>query len=198
MNLGVDDTLQATLLDAGVWAGIEGSAQREGSYVLGVDLGGAASMSAACAYWPASGALEAVGCFGAVPDLRERGLRDGVGRLYADMARRGELVLAGGRVPDVSTLLSEVLERWGSAVGDRLRPLARGGAARRARAVRVPALRADRARAGIQGRRRRRARLPAGVPTWPGDAGPVVADALRDERGAGGQRHRGELEAREE
>lgn len=114
LNLGTDDTLQDTVLDAGTWQGAEGEAERRGPYVLGVDLGGSASMSAAAAYWPASGAFDAFGCFPRDPDLRVRGLRDGVGRLYQDMHRRGELVLAGGRVADVAAVLGEVLRRWGA------------------------------------------------------------------------------------
>ena len=113
LNLGIDDTLQATLLDAGTWQGAEGEAEPGGAYVLGIDLGGSASMSAAAAYWWQSGRLECFGCFPTIPDLRVRGLQDGVGRLYADMHRRGELVLAGGRVADVAALLGEVLKRWG-------------------------------------------------------------------------------------
>ena len=124
LNLGIDDTSQATLLDAGTWEGIEGDVEREGGYALGIDLGGAAAMSAAVGYWPDTGRLEALGCFGDNPDLAERGLRDGVGRLYIDMAKRGELILAEGRVPDVPALLVEVLERWGdpaAVVADRWR-----------------------------------------------------------------------------
>ena len=114
LNGGVDDTLQATLLDAGTWERCEGKAERRGPFVLGVDLGGSASMSAAAAYWPASGRLEAFGVFPREPDLRERGLRDGCGRLYMDMFRREELILAGGRVADVAGLLGEVVKRWGA------------------------------------------------------------------------------------
>ena len=114
LNLGIADTLQATLLDAGVWQGVEGEAERRGPFVLGVDLGGSASMSAAAAYWPVSGRLDAFGCFPREPDLRERGLRDGCGRLYLDMLRRDELAIAGGRVADVAGLLAEVVKRWGA------------------------------------------------------------------------------------
>ena len=124
LNLGTSDTEQTTLLDAGTWQEIEGQAELGGAYVLGVDLGGAASMSAAVGYWPDTGALHAVGCFGSNPDLAERGLRDGVGRRYVEMAKRGELILAEGRVPDVPTLLLEALERWGTPaaiVADRWR-----------------------------------------------------------------------------
>ena len=114
LNLGIDDTLQATLLDAGTWQAAEGDAEAGGAYVLGIDLGGSASMSAAAAYWWQSGRLECFGVFPRDPDLRARGLQDGCGRLYMDMLRRDELVLAGGRVADVAGLLGEVLKRWGA------------------------------------------------------------------------------------
>jgi hypothetical protein len=48
-------------------------------------------MSAAAGYWPSGGELEALAVFPEIPSLAERGLRDGVGRLYQDMHARGEL-----------------------------------------------------------------------------------------------------------
>ena len=115
LNLGVSDTVESTLLDADVWQRIEtdGDAEADGPYSLGIDLGAGASMSAAAGYWPASGALRAFAVFPELPDLRERGLRDGVGGQYTEMARRGELVIAGRRVASVPALLREALRRWG-------------------------------------------------------------------------------------
>ena len=115
LNLGVSDVLTNTLLEAGSWARIEADElpERSGPYALGMDLGDGAAMSAAAAYWPATGRLEAVAAFPEVPDLRERGLSDGVGRLYMDMANRGELIVTSGRAVSVEALLSEVLARWG-------------------------------------------------------------------------------------
>ena len=55
-------------------------------------------------------------CFLSLPSLGERGLGDGVGRLYLDMAARGELMQAGRRVSDVPALLREALRRWGRPV----------------------------------------------------------------------------------
>ena len=141
LNLGLDDTLQSTLLDAGTWERAEGEAEPRGPYVLGIDLGGSASMSAAVAYWPASGKLAAFGCFPRDPDLRERGLRDGCGRLYMDMLRRDELILAGGRVADVAGLLAEVVKRWGAPAcigADRWRVKELADALDAARFPRVP------------------------------------------------------------
>ena len=115
LNLGVSDTVESTLLDADVWERIEtdGEAEADGPYALGVDLGANASMSAAAGYWPASGALRSFGVFPELPDLRARGLRDGVGALYGELVRRGELVIAGRRVASVPALLREALRRWG-------------------------------------------------------------------------------------
>ena len=115
LNMGTPDTLQSTLLDAGTWARIETpeGVERRGRWALGLDLGTSAAMSAAAGYWPDTGALEAVACFPMLPDLRERGLADGVGRLYARMHERRELIIAGRRVSDIGALLRVVRERWG-------------------------------------------------------------------------------------
>ena len=113
LNGGVADTEQSTLLDAGTWATIEGQAAPGGRCVWGIDLGSSASMSAVAAYWPESSRLETVGAFPSIPTLEERGLRDGVGRLYAECARLGELVQAGEHAVDVSALLCEAVERFG-------------------------------------------------------------------------------------
>ena len=124
LNRGTPDTLQTLLLSAATWARIEGLALPSGPYVLGVDLGSSAAMSAAAGYWPASGALTALACFPEVPDLRERGMRDGVADRYLRMERAGDLILAGRRVSDVPTLLRTALERWGppaAVVADRWR-----------------------------------------------------------------------------
>ena len=113
LNLGVADTDEAMLLDAEVWTGCEGDALAEGAYSLGIDLGHTAAMSAACAYWPATGRLEAVAMFGDEPPLHERAQADHVGDLYESMRARGELLLAEGWVPSPSLLLAEALKRWG-------------------------------------------------------------------------------------
>ena len=114
LNLGTPDTLQATLLDAHTWRRIEAPEnERRGRWALGLDLGTSAAMSAASGYWPETGALEAVACFPELPDLRERGLADGVGNLYTRMRERGELIVAGRRVSDIGSLLREARERWG-------------------------------------------------------------------------------------
>ena len=116
LNQGVPDTERAVLLDAEAWrrAGRLGlpEAEDRGGYVLGVDLGTSAAMSAAAAYHR-DGRLEAVAVFPELPDLRARGLADGVGGAYLRMAERGELLIAGRRVSDIGALLAEALARWG-------------------------------------------------------------------------------------
>ena len=115
LNLGTADVERSQLLEAGTWAGIEADdAIPEGRYALGIDLGSGAAMSAAAGYWPDTGRLAAMAAFPSVPSLAERGIRDGVGRLYVDMARRGELLTYPGRVVPVDALLIEVRARWGA------------------------------------------------------------------------------------
>ena len=113
LNLGTSDTVEAHLLQSGVWKAAEGNAAAVGDYVLGIDLGSTEAMSAASAFWVETGRLDGVACFGDEPSTKERGLRDGVGAAYQTMESRGELVLSPGRISDVTTLLGEVWERWG-------------------------------------------------------------------------------------
>ena len=116
LNAGVPDTLASVLIEAETWARIEGEAEAAGPCVWGVDLGGTAAQSAVAAYWPGTGRLDVLAAFPAVPGLAERGLRDGVGSLYRDMARRGELTVHDGHAVDVSRLLRDALDRFGRPV----------------------------------------------------------------------------------
>ena len=113
LNQGTSDVLRASLLSAGLWESIEGEALTVGPSVWGVDLGATAAMSAVVGYWPDTGRLDFVAAFPEQPSLAERGLLDGVGRLYLDMVDRGELIQTGGRVVDVETLLREAMGRFG-------------------------------------------------------------------------------------
>ena len=114
LNLGTADTVRQVLLSAETWARIEGDAPPEGRPVWGVDLGTSAAQSAIAAYWPTSGRLECLGAFPSEPGFAERGLRDGVGRLYLDCAKRGELIHAGEYAVNVEALLREAMERFGA------------------------------------------------------------------------------------
>ncbi|RWA76666.1 MAG: terminase [Mesorhizobium sp.] len=99
---------------------------RSGPCILGVDLGGSRSMSAAALYWPETGRLEAVGTFPAVPSLADRGASDGVSGRYVEMQERGELFTMGDNTVPPGPWLAEVVKRAGGAaisciVGDRFR-----------------------------------------------------------------------------
>ena len=109
------DTVRSLLVDADTWKRIEvDDAGMGDKYALGLDLGQNEAMSAAAAFWPETGRLEAVACFPEVPTLQERGLADGVGSLYVRMAEAGDLIVAGRRVSSIEELLTECLERWGT------------------------------------------------------------------------------------
>lgn len=82
---------------------------RQGAVVIGVDLGGSASMTAAAFYWPETGRLECLGCFPSKPDLLTRGQADGVGSRYVEMKDRGELSTLGDATVPVSPWLIETL-----------------------------------------------------------------------------------------
>ena len=124
LNMGVADTEVAVLLDAGLWASIEGEAAMVGPVVWGVDLGTSAAQSAVAAFWPETGALACVAAFPEQPSLDERGRRDGVAGLYRECYRRGELLTLGRRSVDVDALLAATLARFGrpvAVVADRWR-----------------------------------------------------------------------------
>lgn len=84
-------------------------------YVLGLDLGQIASMSAA-AYWPDSGGLDCFVAFPETPHLLDGGLADGLNRLSVEWWERRELIQAGLKVSDIGELLDETLRRWGPPV----------------------------------------------------------------------------------
>ena len=99
---------------------------RAGPCFVGFDLGGAASMTAAAAYWPESGRLDCWGGFGDHPDLNARGEADGVGARYHRMFERGELLTFPGRVTPVAEFLQRIAgelagELVGKAASDRYR-----------------------------------------------------------------------------
>ncbi len=99
---------------------------REGPCILGVDLGGSRSMSAAALYWPETGRLEAVGTFPAIPSLSDRGASDGVAGRYVEMNARGELSVLGDNTVPPGPWLAEVVRLVDGAsiaaiVGDRFR-----------------------------------------------------------------------------
>ena len=120
--------------------------------------------------------------------------------LYAECARRSELIQAGGAAVDIEALLRAALDRFGRPdriVADRgreaelrdvLKSVGRTGCS------------AIAARPRLQGQRRRGTGLPAGLSRGPGDAGAdaVAVGPLRHERGAHHGRSRRQREAGEE
>lgn len=114
LNMGVSDARESVLVDARTWEAAEGEAEAAGPYVLGLDMGGSVSWSAAAAYWPESGRLGGVAVTGDDPPLSERAKRDGVDPArYEALSASGELVTAPGKVPPPTAILGEALERWG-------------------------------------------------------------------------------------
>ena len=81
----------------------------EGAPIIGVDLGGSRSWSAAAALWP-SGRIEAWAIAPGVPALAEQEREDQVpDGSYAELARSGGLTVDEGRaVPDIGRLLSRI------------------------------------------------------------------------------------------
>ena len=124
LNQGLADTEVSVLIDADLWAGIEGEAARAGACIWGMDLGTSAAQSAVAAFWPQTGRLEALAAFPNEPTLAERGARDGVAGLYAECERRGELIRCGRSAVEIAGLIREALTRYGAPariVADRWR-----------------------------------------------------------------------------
>ena len=79
--------------------------------VIGLDLGGATSMTAACIYDPATYRTETYATFPG-DDLRERGRADSVGDTYLHMQRRGELTTQPSRkAVDIQEFLADLRDR---------------------------------------------------------------------------------------
>jgi phage terminase large subunit-like protein len=99
---------------------------RSGACILGVDLGGSRSMSAASFFWPDTGRLEALGTFPAVPSLADRGASDGVSGRYVEMQERGELSVLGEATVPPGPWLAQIVRHLDGCevaciVGDRFR-----------------------------------------------------------------------------
>lgn len=121
---------RSVLLTVDEWLSCEVSPDdlppRDGPVVLGIDLGGSRSMSAAAMYWPETGRLECVGAFPCNPGLSDRGQADGVSGRYIEMADRGELVTMGDATVPVARFMADVVTKLdgqspASIVGDRFR-----------------------------------------------------------------------------
>lgn len=82
---------------------------RAGPCIIGLDVGGSASMTAAAYYWPETGRLECLGTFPSKPGLLDRGQSDGVGSRYVEMHNRGELSVLGDQTVPIVGWFAEVM-----------------------------------------------------------------------------------------
>lgn len=110
-NERVSGEARDVLLTADEWLNCEAAdlPPRQGECVVGIDLGGSASMSAAAFYWPTTGRLEALGTFPCNPGLADRGAADGVSGRYVEMENRGELNTMGDKTVPVALWLKEII-----------------------------------------------------------------------------------------
>ena len=116
LNMGSVDHEVSVLIEAEAWARCEVDLlpQAAGACVWGIDLSGGDAMAAAACYWPATGRLEAVASFPALPPLEERSRIDGAD--YERMQADGDLLILGDpdeRVVKPELLVGEALRRWG-------------------------------------------------------------------------------------
>jgi phage terminase large subunit-like protein len=142
-RVATDDRSVLVTIDEWMQAEADTLPPRDGPVVLGVDLGGSRSMSAASAYWPASGRLESIAAFPCNPGLADRGQSDGVSGRYQEMEGRGELRTMGDTVVPLGAFISEVAgllngQTPAAIVGDRFRHAEFVEALRKASLDRVP------------------------------------------------------------
>jgi phage terminase large subunit-like protein len=145
-NERVSGEARDVLLTVDEWLACETATPppRQGKVIVGIDLGGSASMTAAAFYWPATGRLECYGWFPSKPTLLDRGQGDGVGSRYVEMQQRGELSTLGDQTVPVAAWLSEIMRRVEgetitAIVGDRFKQAELGEALDRA-GIRVPVI----------------------------------------------------------
>jgi phage terminase large subunit-like protein len=125
-NERVSGESRDSLLTVDEWLNCETAEppSRDGEVIIGIDLGGSASMSAAAYYWPKTGRLECYGHFPGSPNLSDRGQADAVANRYVEMEERGELGTLGDKTVPVAPWMREVLARVqgltvGALVADR-------------------------------------------------------------------------------
>ena len=125
MNVPTADE-SSTLLTVDDWEYIVGRpvGDAKGKPVVGIDLGGGRSWSAAVAIWP-SGRIEAVALTGSIPNIAAQEKRDRTsGGTYQKLVDAGQLVVDEGlRVPRPSLLIDYICGAWSPrfAVCDRFR-----------------------------------------------------------------------------
>ncbi|MDJ1008661.1 MAG: terminase large subunit [Paracoccaceae bacterium] len=112
-NERVSGETRDSLLTVDEWLNCEAAEPppRDGEVIIGIDLGGSASMSAAAYYWPKTGRLECYGHFPGNPGLADRGQADSVGNRYVEMEERGELATLGDKTVPVAPWMRAVIAR---------------------------------------------------------------------------------------
>ena len=106
LNLEISPTREMICTPDDLKSCFADSIEYRGPCFLGFDIGEASSGTAAAAFWPLSGAVRTWLSFGAVPDLKARGKRDGAD--YLAMARRGELRVYAGRVVPIKAFIADL------------------------------------------------------------------------------------------
>ena len=86
-------------------------AKPKGECIVGIDLGGSASMTAAAIYYPDTGRIDVRGAFGDEPPISQRARADRMGSQYDVMIRQGELFLYPGKVTPVVPFLIDLFNQ---------------------------------------------------------------------------------------
>ena len=82
---------------------------RAGGCIIGLDVGGASSMTSAVILWPESGRLECYGAFGDDPPLHLRAQGDRIP--YMEMLQAGELTMYTGQVTPATPFIYDLAAR---------------------------------------------------------------------------------------
>lgn len=115
LNERISDATNEPLVSVDDWIACETAElpDRDGPLVVGLDLGGSASMSACALFWPQTGRLETYGWFPSRPGLRDRGQADGVGDRYVHMQAEGTLTTLGDATVPVTAWIKAVIDKAG-------------------------------------------------------------------------------------
>lgn len=104
------------LLTVEDWESVESREvpDRDGKFIVGVDLGGGRAWSAAVAMWP-NGRIEALAVAPGIPSIQAQEKRDRVPKTtYSQLVERGALRVAHGlRVQPPAALIDAILSEWG-------------------------------------------------------------------------------------
>lgn len=116
LNQGVSEVIEAFVLDIDAYERCiippaEFTIRKP--YILGIDLGGTAAMSAIAAYSLRTRCLDVLAMLPNKPNIVDREISDGVSGMYRKMIARNELQLCGEHVVPVPALLEAALARWG-------------------------------------------------------------------------------------